>query len=224
MNKYVLKFRKEGYIKYISHLDLVRLFHRSFKMTNLHLNYSLGFNPHPKMSFVQPLSLGYSSRAELLEFELQENLFCNDIISKLNSVLPDGIEVLDCKEFHDNKTLSSNVISSIYNIYFPTDISLNDFSAIINSYMVQSEINTIKKSKKKDEVKSVNIKPMIRNLECKKLGDYVVIKSELDSGSTSNLSPELLISSILSFSKININRYDIEVERLEIKFSSNFQI
>ena len=58
MSRYVIKFSKEGNIRYISHLDLLRLFKRSFKRVGIKLQYSQGFNPHPKMSFAQPLSLG----------------------------------------------------------------------------------------------------------------------------------------------------------------------
>ena len=56
MSRYVLKFRKFGYVKYISHLDLLRVFKRTFKKTDLQLRYSQGFNPHPRMGFAQPLS------------------------------------------------------------------------------------------------------------------------------------------------------------------------
>ena len=68
MNRYVIKFEKDGYVKYTSHLDILRIFKRSFKKTGLALKYSQGFNPHPKMGFAQPLSLGYSSKCELIEF------------------------------------------------------------------------------------------------------------------------------------------------------------
>ena len=69
MSRYVVKFYKEGVLRYISHLDLLRLFKRSFKRVDIKLQYSQGFNPHPKMSFAQPLSLGYDSRGEYLEIE-----------------------------------------------------------------------------------------------------------------------------------------------------------
>ena len=68
MNRYVMKFYKDGYVKYTSHLDLLRIFKRSFKKTGLALQYSQGFNPHPKMGFAQPLSLVYTSKCELIVF------------------------------------------------------------------------------------------------------------------------------------------------------------
>ena len=68
MSRYVLKYTKEGYMRYISHLDTAQLFRRAFSRINVRLKHSEGFNPHPKLSFMQPLSLGYSSTGEYLEF------------------------------------------------------------------------------------------------------------------------------------------------------------
>ena len=72
MNRYFMIFSKTGYIKYISHLDMLRLFKRAFKRTGIALEFSHGFNPHPKMGFAQPLSLGYTSLGEYIEFETVE--------------------------------------------------------------------------------------------------------------------------------------------------------
>ena len=91
-NRYVIKFSKTGYIKYTSHLDLMRSFKRTFKMAKLGLRYSQGFNPHPKMSFAQPLSLGYSSRYELIEFETNEHLKPVEILDRIDGKLPEGID------------------------------------------------------------------------------------------------------------------------------------
>ena len=60
MSKYIVEFSKTGAMCYISHLDMMRLFNRLFKRADIRLAYSKGFNPHPKMGFAQPLSLGYS--------------------------------------------------------------------------------------------------------------------------------------------------------------------
>lgn len=64
MPKYVIGFKKKGYVCYISHLDVMRLFQRAFKQEDIRLKYSKGYNPHPRMGFAQPLTLGYSSETE----------------------------------------------------------------------------------------------------------------------------------------------------------------
>ena len=48
MNRFAIKFNKRGYIKYTSHLDMLRLFKRAMKRCDIRLKYSQGFNPHPK--------------------------------------------------------------------------------------------------------------------------------------------------------------------------------
>ena len=41
-------FQKTGNAVYISHLDLMRLFQRSFKRAGLPLTHTQGFNPAPR--------------------------------------------------------------------------------------------------------------------------------------------------------------------------------
>ena len=49
MSRYAVKFTKNGFLKYTSHLDMLRLFKRIIKRADIRLKYSQGFNPHPKM-------------------------------------------------------------------------------------------------------------------------------------------------------------------------------
>ncbi len=124
MPKYVIEFSKQGLIKYTSHLDMIRLFKRTFKKANIKLAYSQGFNPHPKMAFPLPLSLGYESSCELLEFETIEPYGNKDIIKEsLNTLLPEGIEINWIKENKGKDNISGSVIGAEYILAFPVKIS-----------------------------------------------------------------------------------------------------
>ena len=88
-------FEKTGNAIYISHLDLMRLFQRAFKRAGLPLTHTKGFNPRPSVSIALPLSLGVSSRCELLDFDLEGEKISNDqILEKLNACLTEGVRVL----------------------------------------------------------------------------------------------------------------------------------
>ena len=52
-----LVFSKEGRLRFVGHLDLLRVFHRALNRAGIELVFSQGFNPHPQISFSQPLSL-----------------------------------------------------------------------------------------------------------------------------------------------------------------------
>ena len=107
MSKYILTFEKSGYIRYTSHLDMVRLFQRAIRRSGIILAYSQGFNPHPKMSFALPLSLGYTGKKELLEIETREEYSLHDLKNRLNEVLPGGIQIVDAEIFSAGKTAAA---------------------------------------------------------------------------------------------------------------------
>ena len=88
MARLYLRFAKRGYIRYTSHLDLLRLFKRAFKRTGVPLAYSQGYNPHPKMSFAQPLSLGYTAEQEFLEFYTYEDMPAEELLARMAPALP----------------------------------------------------------------------------------------------------------------------------------------
>ena len=54
-------------MRFISHLDVQRLFKRALRRADVELLYSHGYNPHPKINIVQPLSLGFESKSDYFE-------------------------------------------------------------------------------------------------------------------------------------------------------------
>ena len=223
-NRYVIKFTKTGYIKYTSHLDLLRVFKRAFKKTGITLRYSQGFNPHPKMGFAQPLSLGYSSKYELIEFETLQPHSTTDIVSKMKNEMPSGIDIISCTTFdNDAKALAGDVVEAEYKILIPTDKTEQELIDCLKEYLKQPEITALKRMKKTKKMEPVDIKKKIRNMEISKAGEFALINAALDSGSYSNCSPELVISSFCAFSNIETPRYEVEVERTKIIFGNKLQ-
>lgn len=91
-----LVFEKTGNAVWISHLDLMRVFQRAFKRAGLPLTHTQGFNPRPSVSIALPLSVGVESHCELLDFDLDgQNIPCDEIMDRLNSVLISGVQVLN---------------------------------------------------------------------------------------------------------------------------------
>lgn len=90
-----LLFEKTGDAIWMSHLDLMRLFQRGFKRAGLPLKHTQGYNPRPSVSIALPLSVGVSSRCELLDFELDGCDASNEeVLSKLNGCLVSGVKCL----------------------------------------------------------------------------------------------------------------------------------
>lgn len=89
-------FSKTGRARFISHLDLMRTLQRAFFRAGIQIKHTEGFNPHPFVSIALPLSVGYSSQCEIMEFVLLDGATYGDLPEKMNAVLPEGIRVLSC--------------------------------------------------------------------------------------------------------------------------------
>lgn len=94
-----LLFEKKGNGIWISHLDLMRLFQRSFQRAGLPLEHSQGFNPRPMVSIALPMSVGVESSCELLDFDLTGEIPSKaEIAQRLNDALVPGVRVLEVYE------------------------------------------------------------------------------------------------------------------------------
>ena len=59
-----VKFGKQGVMRYIGHLDIMRYFQKCIRKANVDIAYSSGFSPHQIMSFASPLGVGLESTGE----------------------------------------------------------------------------------------------------------------------------------------------------------------
>lgn len=220
MYKYAVGFSKTGTICYTSHLDIMRLFNRVIKRAGIKLAYSHGFNPHPKMVFAQPLSLGYTGLNEYIEIETTEDHEPGYIAEKLSELMPPGLDIKGCERMAEGrKTLAAMTVAAEYMIEIPlaepVDMSDGEIAAL---YMSQDRIITLKKQKKKKVPVEIDIKPMIRQLQVSQQDGLIVIDTVLDSGSISNLSPELLIKTFTERLGIDTDRSEMDVTRKQIFF------
>ncbi len=90
---YKIIFSKEGDLRFVSHLDLVRLFTRALRRAELPLYLTCGFNPHPKLSFKRALKVGVESNDEELNIVLNEAMQANEIKKRLDRQMFNGISI-----------------------------------------------------------------------------------------------------------------------------------
>lgn len=82
-------------MRYISHLDLMRLFTRAMRRAELPLKMSEGFSPHPKLSLKRALKLGVESEHEEASIVLRFPVEPAEFKDRLQKKLPEGIQVKD---------------------------------------------------------------------------------------------------------------------------------
>jgi len=91
-------FTKTGMMKYISHLDLMRVLTRAMRRAEFPLKLSEGFSPHPKLSLKRALKLGIESdneEAAIAAIVLSLPVSPDEFKDRLQPQLPEGIEIKD---------------------------------------------------------------------------------------------------------------------------------
>ena len=179
-------FSKKGRARFISHLDMTRLFQRAVRRTGITMWYTEGFHPHLYMTFALPLSLGTESECECVDMKLVDDISLEAVRDRLNATLPEGIEVYRVSE----PSMKTNRIeSSEYLVTVPE--SQFDKTAF-EDFIKKDEINAVKKGKAGEKL--VNIKPWIYGYSISQSGENVQIYLRLASGNTNTLNPNLLLS------------------------------
>jgi radical SAM-linked protein len=88
-----VEFTKSELMRFISHLDLLRLFQRALRRSGIPIDFSKGFNPHPLIYFDRAIKLGVESESEWAEFVLREEIDPAQFKVELQANLPKGIEI-----------------------------------------------------------------------------------------------------------------------------------
>lgn len=91
-------FCKKGALRYISHLDIVRLFQRAIRRANLPVRLSQGFTPHYKIGFSNALKLGVESEGENAVFTMDNWIGPEEFKNRINEKLPEGVKTILCKK------------------------------------------------------------------------------------------------------------------------------
>jgi len=120
MSKLRLKITKGEELRFISHLDYVRAITRAVRRAKLPAAYSEGFNPHMKVALASALAVGVSSEAEYLDLEMKDQPSATEVISRLNAVLPRGIQVKEAGYIDDRAAALMAIIDQTdYQIQIP---------------------------------------------------------------------------------------------------------
>ncbi len=206
------KFSRDASLKYIAHLDILRLFERALKRSQLPVAYTQGFNPRQKLVFGLPMSIGLTSESEFADIELEEEMEPEDFVARLNQSLPQGIRVIQAVAQTAKGNIMNQISAARYEIQFkaPKAISHHDMNSMVHSLLGREDISVMKKTKK--GMRPVNIRPLIFSLSVQKRDmDVFGLEAFLSAGAENNLRADLLMEAFnketgLELKTLNMHR------------------
>jgi radical SAM-linked protein len=167
VQKIRFEFQKVGELRYLSHLELMRVLHRALRRASLPLAYTQGFNPQPKISVAQALAVGVEGLREQGEVEFTSRVEPDDLLARWNRQLPPGLKILRTWEapLH-GPSLSAGVRGAVYQIrlepngWEPSTLAVIGTAGACADFLAQGPI-TVEVNKKGEKV-TLDARPFIQ--------------------------------------------------------------
>ena len=192
MKDYRIEFAKTGSLRYISHLDLNRCMIRAIRRSGLPAWYTEGFHPHLYLMFPLALSLGAESLCECMDVRLTEEVPEDEILTRLNAALPEGLRAL---RVGTPGREAVEIGSAVYEI----TLTGQDVRARWEAFLAQESIPIEKKTKK--GMKTVDIRPQITQEALEETPDGLTLTLRLPAGNEGNLNASVVTDAFTAFTE-----------------------
>ena len=169
-----ITYTVEGPLRYISHLEQVRVWERAIRRAGLPLAYSGGFTPHPRLQVALPLPLGFASEAEWLDLWLEEPVELETIAGALAAALPEGLTVQKVEEVPpDAPSLPPQVWAAGYMVTVETAVSPDEIRRRIEGLLAAETLPRERRGRPYD------LRPLILSLRLEEIRDGEMVLTML---------------------------------------------
>jgi radical SAM-linked protein len=212
-----MKFSKNGPLKFVGHLDMMRYFQKVFRRAGVDIAYSKGYSPHQIISFAAPLGLGVTSDGEYLDAEFNSVESSEKMLDRINEQMNEGVVLLEFKQLPDKcKNAMSSVAGADYLISFREGYyDEKVFLDAVEGFISQKQIMIVKKTKKSE--KEVDIRPMIYQMEVRDGQIFM----QLATGSVNNLKPNLVMEAMCVYLGLEHEKFAFVVHKTETYLEEN---
>lgn len=193
-NEHRLRFSKVGRARYISHLDLMSTFQRAFLRAGVDIKHTEGYNPHAFVSIPLPLSVGFGSECEVLDFQLLGETPMEAVPAKLNHVLPEGIVVEKCY-VADKPAKALTYVNYIITMEYENGTPVGAAATILDLFSRESLVVSKRSKKAKSGMVEVDVIPLISRYTVEGRRDSITIDAVIRAQNP-GLNPELMVGAI----------------------------
>lgn len=194
LSNYVLKYSRDSRVKYISHLDFIRMFHRTVRRAGLSMQFSSGFNPHPIMTVAMPLSVGVTADGEYIKISFTDDYAENELRDRLNKALPTGFSILSAVKTEGKQHDFAKLDRAVYEVELECS---GAFDAA--EFMKNRELIVMKKTKSGE--KEADIRGYIYDFSAAAEGEKIKLTMCLAAGNTYNLKPDTVIAAMEKYTE-----------------------
>lgn len=206
-----IRFGKEGMMRFIGHLDVLRTFQKIFRRAGVPMIYSKGYSPHPVMSFALPLGLGLSSEGEYLDAAVEDGNDPEAMLKALQEATSEELPVYSLRVLPEKaENAMASVGGAVWKATLPANMPLERAKTALKAILARETIILPKKTKTREM--ELDIRPMIFLADVE---DGSVLMT-LAAGSRANLSPETVPDLIAKESGLDAESLSWQIRRMDL--------
>ncbi|MBO5716137.1 MAG: DUF2344 domain-containing protein [Clostridia bacterium] len=211
------KFRKVGNLQFISHLDLQKAMAKVLVRAKAPLWYSKGFNPHAKLIFALPLSVGAQSECEYLDVRVERAIPPLELMEHINAELTEELRFLDA---YYPETALEDIYWAEYDFSIKTMGADEKLAREVEKLLTAEQVIILKKAKdkyKKIFFKEIDIAPYIRDVSVDFEDGAIKINAKLSASINQthpHINPENIVTMLKD--KLGILSGDVTQEQYDI--------
>ncbi len=207
---YRLTYTKLDRARYLSHLEVIKVFLRAFKRSGIHLAYSHGFHPMPKISFLSALPVGTESMCETADITILNPISIHSLKDRINRELPEGISVTSATGLPSGRKKPT-----LISVHYLINIEGEDLLTQKDRLKRFNDADTwLAEKQTKKRKKEIDIKRQVQSINIvSKNQAELVLRHSHEAG----LKPDEIIRTV--FMLPNINPWEIRVIKTGQVFS-----
>jgi len=158
-----LDYVKGKPLRFVSHLDMLRLWERACRRAGLPIAHTQGFNPRPRIALACPLPTGVTSRAEKVDLFLTARLEPGEVMRRLHAVLPLGVEIFAVAEVALTEPALMSLSATVdYQAAVEWPGSAADLDAHLRAFLAQEAV--VRERERKGRDAHYDLRPLVERL------------------------------------------------------------
>ena len=208
MQRIRIHFSKGEELQYTGHLDLHKIWERTFRRAHLPLAYSQGFHPQPRIQLACALPLGFTSSAEMIDAWFDSDLPLEDFRRILTCTIQPGLIIHSLETIPVYETpLQNRVTSATYKLTLLDPIDRAELRKKMDEVMAKESLP------RKRRGKAYDLRPLIEEAHLMAVEPHPVIHLQLSARPGATGRPEEFLE------ELEIDPFAVDVERTVIQLS-----
>lgn len=208
MQRIRIHFSKGEELQFTGHLDLHKIWERTFRRAHLPLAYSQGFHPQPRIQLACALPLGFTSTAEMIDAWFDSDLPLEDFRRILAGTVQPGLVIHSLETIPIYETpLQNRVTSTTYKLTLLNPIDMAELKKKMDSLLAKESLPRERRGKAYD------LRPLIEAADLVTTEPQPVLHLQLSARPGATGRPEEFLE------ELEIDPYAVDIERTEIQLS-----